>query len=282
MFSAWKLCQSSSISGPSTTRKPSRVKTSTISRSTSVSGWSDPVRGAGPGSVRSMRSASRSARSAAPRRARAACLETAVRAARTSFASADGSRRSSSSEPRAPLQLTEAGLAAQHRDLRRLELLQRRRGLEGARAPARARSRGGASISAGVHGPPSLATGLRPASAVDASGGVEVQDQPPVLDARPTRAALRLRHAAHHEQADLRPRAGAGPARLEQRLGVRSALESAPSRRRVTTQPSPSRSAVDRDRPVASPTNRDSSNDEHRASSPGSGRGRRRRDRPPR
>src|SRR3954462_13471495 len=49
MFSAWKLCQSSSISGPPTTRNPSEVKTSTISRSTRVKGCNDPGRGRRPG-----------------------------------------------------------------------------------------------------------------------------------------------------------------------------------------------------------------------------------------
>ncbi len=42
MLSAWKLCQSSSISGPSATRNPRSVNTSTSSRSMMLSGWSEP------------------------------------------------------------------------------------------------------------------------------------------------------------------------------------------------------------------------------------------------
>src|SRR2546421_554850 len=62
MFRAVKLYQSVSTSGPSTTRYPSRVKTSTISYSVAVSGCTEPGRGRRPGSVTSTRSRSSWAR----------------------------------------------------------------------------------------------------------------------------------------------------------------------------------------------------------------------------
>src|ERR671936_190980 len=61
MLSASKLCHSSSISGPSTTRYPIRVKTSTIRSSTIVMGWSVPAAGRRPGSEMSTASPPRPA-----------------------------------------------------------------------------------------------------------------------------------------------------------------------------------------------------------------------------
>ena len=70
----------------------------------------------------------------------------------------------------------------------------------------------------GVHRPPSLATSLCQPGARERD--VQMERQPAVGDVRPGATALRLGHAARHEQADLAARARARPARREQRLGV--------------------------------------------------------------
>ena len=95
MFSAWKLCQSSSTSGPSATRKPRLVNTSTASRSTIVRGWNDPTRGARPGSDMSSRSASSRASSASRSSASPRATSAACSAVRTSFAARPTRLRSS-------------------------------------------------------------------------------------------------------------------------------------------------------------------------------------------
>ena len=143
MFRAWKLCQSSSTSGPSATRNPRLVNTSTASRSTIVSGWSDPIarRAAGQASCRGRRPRAgrpRPRRSRVSRRCRRA-RPAAPPAARWRPVRRACDRRASS-EPSDFWIALNGDLPPHDLDLRRLELVERRSAVGTAPGHDRARA----------------------------------------------------------------------------------------------------------------------------------------------
>ena len=152
MFSAWKLCQSSSISGPSATRNPRLVNTSTIRLGTIVSGWSDPAGGAPPGQrhVEPVRSQERALGLELERRPR---LERGRRAPTAPRSRAGRrSRRHSCVEPAQRLWTSLNGaLRPEDLHLRGVQLLERGRRAANSATPRSRSSSSDAAHLAGVH-----------------------------------------------------------------------------------------------------------------------------------